>query len=105
MNKAHSPQFIIEMKARLEQEKGQLEHEIDAMAQKPEYGRGDEDNASEVADAGNLTATVDATKGRLESINEALARVAKGTYGLTDDGELIPEARLRANPAATTLVK
>lgn len=101
----HSPEFIVHMKARLMQEKAQLEHELTAMAEKPEYGRGDEDNASEVADAGNLTATAEATSERLEAVAEALARIEAGKYGVTDEGELIPEARLQANPAATTLVK
>lgn len=102
---AHSPEFIDEMKTRLLAEGEQLDRELATMAEKPEYGRGDEDNASEVADAGNLTATQEAARERLAAVNEALARIEAGTYGVTEEGELIPEARLRANPAATTLVK
>ena len=43
---------------------------------------------------------------RLKDINEALERARQGKYGpCSVDGEPIDEARLRANPAATTCVK
>ena len=42
---------------------------------------------------------------RLESIDDALARVADGTYGTcTRCGEPIPAGRLEARPTATTCV-
>lgn len=43
-------------------------------------------------------------EGRLRNVDQALAKIAEGTYGLTEEGEEIPLERLQANPAATTLV-
>lgn len=111
---SHSPQFVEEMKIKLLDEKTQLERELGALGHKqrrdyvadfPSYGHNDEENASEVADYQAAFATTEAIEERLRGVEEALARIDKGSYGVTAEGELIPEARLRANPAATTLVK
>lgn len=113
MNNSHSPAFIAEMKEKLEAEAQRLEQELaalthtrhgEAQADFPDYGRSEEDNAAEVADYQALAGTTVAIEERLKSVREALERVAAGTYGLTAQGEKIPENRLRANPAATTLV-
>lgn len=112
---AHPAKFIEEMRQKLVQEKTELEQRLGRIAHKsedvgfeadfPDYGRNDEENANEVADAVVLSATTEAMESRLKEVEEALERMNDGTYGLTDSGEVIPEGRLRANPAATTTVK
>jgi len=113
MPKTHSPAFIAEMKALLEQEKAHLDKDLkqeafkeegNYIAEFPVYGKDEEDNATEIADYTAKSAVVEAKEARLREINDAFKRIEEGTYGLTRDGKLIPEERLRANPAATTLV-
>ncbi len=110
----HNGAFIEEMKQvllaeqeRIQKELGQIAHEDhkDYIADVPEYERNDEVNAMEAADYANQSATTETIQVRLKEIQEALERIGAGTYGKTEEGELIPEERLRANPAATTLVK
>lgn len=98
----HTQDFIEEMKARLEEEQASLKGEF--IEEAPDYGRSEEDNATEVADSEALTAASSSAKLRLEEIEAALSRIASGTYGVTEDGVEISEARLRANPAATTVI-
>jgi len=109
----HTEEFIEEMKERLTQEKAILEQQLakeshqeggDTRANYPDYERDDETNAMESADFVAKYESVEKNEERLESVSEALKRIAQGTYGITKDGKLIPENRLRANPAATTLV-
>jgi DnaK suppressor protein len=113
---SHNPEFIEEMKRRLEAERVELREELESLGQKgsgdglyeadfPEYGRNDEENASEIADYVATTSTTEALELRLKEVEAALERIAEGVYGVTVEGEIIPEDRLQANPAATTLVK
>lgn len=111
--KAHSPQFIDEMKQQLLTEKSRLEADLGAtthseqgnlVADFPDYGRNEEDNATEIADYSATSAAKEEKEARLRELEAALSRIEAGGYGLADTGQLIPEARLRANPAATTLV-
>src|SRR3990167_5420003 len=101
----HTPAFIQEMKQRLKAEKTRLEQELKQTEAIPDYGRSHEDNATEMADFAVSAATSDALGKELQAAQEALERIAAGTYGVTSEGEAIPEDRLRANPSATTLVK
>ncbi len=94
----------MEMKGALEKERAHLVNEIRQTGAFPEYGRNDEDNATEVADFTAASSTADALKQRLIDVQAALLRITAGTYGITDTGRVIPEDRLRANPAATTIV-
>lgn len=114
MTEQHNQNFINEMKTQLEGERKEVEDKLktfthqsngDYQADFPEYGRSDEDNATEMADHAAASSTEAVLEQRLKNINAALNRVESGTYGLTSNGELIPEDRLRANPAATTLVE
>lgn len=98
----HTQQFIEEMKKRLEEERAALTGEV--IEDAPDYGRSEEDNATEVADQEALHAASSSATLRLADVEDALARIAAGTYGITQEGELIPEGRLRANPAATTVI-
>ena len=113
MTTQHSPQFVAEMRQRLEDEREQLKSRLtqhahsdhgDFVATAPEYARDEEENAMEAADQVALEGITETEETRLKEIEAALARIEAGTYGITKDGELIPEARLRANPAATTNV-
>ena len=110
---SHPEEFIAKMRGRLEAEEKQLRHELqltarqekgDFKAKYPEYGRHEDENADEIADYTARAGTVEATETRLENVTAALAHVDEGTYGLTVNGDLIPQERLSANPAATTLI-
>lgn len=98
----HTKAFIEEMKQLLLQEARTLRGASGADV--PEYGRSDEDNATEVADYEARAATTSAASGRLEEVEAALQRIEGNTYGITEEGVSIPEDRLRANPAATTVI-
>lgn len=110
----HTPEFIAEMKQRLLREQALLQKELGTLAQPsaeegyvarmPDYGRSEEDNATEVADYVASQAVTKSNQKRLAEVEEALARIEAGKYGVMDDGQLIPEARLKANPAATTTI-
>lgn len=110
----HSQKFIEEMKQRLLTEKTVLQKELGLLAEPsaeegysarfPDYGRSEEDNATEVADYVASAAVTKADEERLREVEAALARIEAGEYGVTNDGQMIPEARLRANPAATTTI-
>lgn len=111
---SHPEAFVEEMKQQLLAERVMLQKELGILAEAsteegyvarmPDYGRSEEDNATEVADYVASVAVTKVNKQRLVEVKEALARIEQGKYGMTDDGQLIPEARLKANPAATTLV-
>ena len=109
----HSPEFIAEMKQRLETERDELKGKLanlghvddgEFKADFPEYGRDEEENATEVGDYQATVSTTDTLEARLREVEYALEQVRVGSYGVTTTGEVIPEDRLRANPAATTLV-
>lgn len=104
MPKQHSATFIQAMKALLEEEKAKLGQDLGESAQFPIYGQNEEDNATEIADYTATSAVSEEKEARLREVEAALRRIEEGTYGLTSDGKMIPEKRLRANPAATTLV-
>ncbi len=113
----HSKEFIEEMKTALEEEKNRLAKELEVLGHKdggeshskyaadfPNYGRNDEENVTEMADYQAMSSTTDTLEERMTEVEEALHRIVDGSYGVTANGQLIPEERLRANPAATTLV-
>lgn len=109
----HTQDFIKEMKGRLEEERSKILGEFqedshmadgEVQANFPDYGRSEEDNVAEMEDYQSLAAITASEKQRLLEIDDALHRIEAGSYGVTDDGQEIPEDRLRANPAATTLV-
>lgn len=111
---SHTPRFIEEMKQALLKEKEQLTSELSQISHKkdgdyeanyPDYERDEEANAMEVADFEASNAATEAAESRLEEVEGALQRIASNAYGLTSGGDLIPEERLRANPAATTVIK
>jgi RNA polymerase-binding transcription factor DksA len=100
----HPPEFIAEMKQQLLTEKAALEQELAAISTRrhgdyqsnfPDYGRNDEENATEVADYEATHSTTETLEERLKNIVAALARIEAGTYGVTAAGEVIPPERLQ----------
>ncbi len=110
----HREEFIEEMKGVLLQEKTRLEQELSRFAKITEeggdyetqfndIGREPEDNAHEVETYESDLALEKTLEGRLGDILEALERIEKGDYGVSEkSGELIDENRLRAFPEAKT---
>lgn len=111
--------FIDEMKALLQEEKQELEKQLGTISSPdtgehvigarvatfPDYG--DDalgDNTASPAEVADYATNVEITRtleGRLEAVTGALERIAAGNYGITEDGEPISEARLKADPTAT----
>ena len=113
MTTQHTPEFIAEMKTKLLAEEKTLNEELKTIAHRengdfqanyPEYGRHPDENAEEIADFQARASTTETIEDRLQAVKAALQRISDGTYGMTPDGEKIPEERLRANPAATDKV-
>lgn len=109
--------ILDELKAKLLEEKKNLEAELSKIATKgdeEEYeakfsdiGRDEESNADEVEEyTVNLSITETLEK-KLKEVNDALERMEKGTYGQCENcqGEDIPLERLQAYPAAKTCIK
>ena len=103
-------------KQKLLSEKSRLEDELSRFARKDETGdyrtefpedigsRNDE-NASEVEEYADNLALEQSLEGQLREVNDALARIEKGTYGICEKtGREIPLERLEAYPAARTVV-
>jgi DnaK suppressor protein len=69
-----------------------------------ELGNEEGENASEVENFGNQLGVTESLEEQLKNIEAALERITNGTYGTCAEGDEIEEARLRANPAATTCI-
>ncbi len=112
-----STQFLQDIKQTLADEKQRLEDELGKFTKKnphdatdfdatfPEYGDEEDDNAREVAQyTANkpLELTLEKT---LRDVNQALDRLAKGTYGTCKYCERqIEEKRLSARPTSSACV-
>lgn len=105
-----------ELRTLLTEEKSTLETELSQYGRKvgedwigtpSGFGSGEADEV-DAADRFEELATnvplVENLEARYHEVLEALVRMDSGSYGLTDSGEEIPVARLRANPAARTNV-
>ncbi len=108
---------IESLRVRLEQERAELLKQLSSIAQQDPHNpdnwqaippkEGGDDFRDEVADR---LEEQDAREGlttpletRLREVNEALARITNGTYGVCEiGGEEISRERLEANPAART---
>jgi DnaK suppressor protein len=96
----------------LEQERADLQQRIAAL--RSEFGEvaadtdepADEgDTAQEIISMQENQTQIDVLRTTLAQIDKALARIADGTYGLSEvSGKPIPIERLEALPYATTLV-
>jgi len=68
-----------------------------------EVGREEGENASESEQFGNNLSITEDLEDRLMMVESALSKIENGTYGVcVVGGEEIEEARLKAEPAATT---
>jgi len=110
-----------EFKQLLEEEKSKLEKELGTVGRINPDNQGDWEGTpkdmntmradmNEAADAIEefeaRSAVEVELENRLQNVKEALQRIEKGTYGTCEIGdEEIEEARLQANPAATTCMK
>jgi RNA polymerase-binding transcription factor DksA len=111
--------LIEELKEKLEAEKISLEKELERFAKKDDSPKGDwetkypnrEDGdsleeADEVEDYNNLLPVEYSLETKLRDVNLALDKIKNGTYGTCENcGQIIEEARLRANPEAKLCLK
>jgi DnaK suppressor protein len=107
-------QALIDEKARLEKiltESANYDAEEDRYVPKfqefsPDEAEDEDEAVDEVVNYEETAARVaDAVKS-LNEVNAALEKIAAGRYGVCEGGgELIPEARLKAYPAAATCIE
>lgn len=111
---SYSPEFLEEMKKRLQKEKTELESELSKMGKKhgtgyepkfPEDGEHSDENAQEVTEYLNEVPLTNTLETQLEKVNVALKKMEGGNYGQKGDGSFVPEERLEANPAAGALIE
>lgn len=101
---------LIEQKERISRDLSEVsrqdDHESDNTSTKfPEYGDKPDENAQEIADYSTNLVTEKILEKSLEDVNNALARIQKGTYGTCKYcGKPIPEKRLIARPTASSCV-
>ncbi len=95
-------EVLLKEKARLEKEIAEVEQELNLIAA--------EDEIDDVEDLADLKmdndrdhAVLDALKSELKDVEDALKKIAEGTYGYDEKtGKPIPKERLMAYPAART---
>ena len=95
-------EVLLKEKARLEKEIADVEQELNLIAA--------EDEIDDVEDLADLKmdndrdhAVLDALKSELKDVEDALRKIAEGTYGYDEKtGKPIPKERLMAYPAART---
>jgi DnaK suppressor protein len=100
-----SKEFVEKMKERLLEEKERLSEELNELSSHTEMGDEDDENAQEVGNdevSQDIAATL---KADLEKIESALKRIEDGSYGMTSEGQEIPEARLEVLPWADSIVE
>ena len=107
---------LAELKEKLRAEKARLEEELGRFAkptgadgnyatQFENIGTDPDENASEVEEYVDNVAVEGSLETELGDVNAALAKMEMGTYGICEKtGQEIPLDRLRAYPAARTLV-
>jgi len=95
-----SPQFIDEMKQALEAKKAELTDELAGLSSHTELGQDNEENAQELQLDEISQDVMAVLKSDLEKIDNALQKIADGTYGTDTEGKEISEARLRVIPWA-----
>ncbi len=108
--------IVAELKEKLLAEKARLEGELsrigkptgipgDYETQIQDMGDDEDENASEVEEYVDNVAVEDNLEGQLKDVNDALAKMETGSYGICEKtGEEIPVERLQAYPAARTKV-
>jgi len=95
-----APQFIEEMKQKLEEQKKKLQDDLAGLVPHSEVGDDYDENASEIEMDEVNQDLIARIKADLAKIDVALTKIADGTYGIDDEGREISEQRLRAIPWA-----
>lgn len=107
---------LAQLKEKLLAEKARLEGELGRFAkptgvegnyttQFENIGTDPDENATEVEEYADNIAIEGTLETELKDVNDALAKMETGTYGICEKtGEEIPADRLEAYPAARTLV-
>ena len=110
--------FITEMKKNLLDEKKKLENELSRFAHRntkaksadydtdfPDYGDGEDENASEIATYSNNLSLESELEKALRDVMGALKRIEEGTYGTCKYCKTgVAEARLKARPTASSCI-
>ncbi len=95
-----TPEFVEQMKTKLQDERARLEAELKELPQHTEIGDEMDESAQEV-ETDDVNRDLSARISRdLAKIDKALAKIEAGTYGTDDDGNLIDQDRLRVIPWA-----
>lgn len=100
----HPQEFVQRMKERLLEEKDRLNEELSQFSHHTEVGDREDENASEIEMDEVNEDIAETLRADLKKVETALSKIDAGTYGLTADGEEIPESRLEVIPWADTLV-
>ncbi|HUY05478.1 MAG TPA: TraR/DksA C4-type zinc finger protein [Candidatus Paceibacterota bacterium] len=112
MNTEHFAKRLEEEKMKLESEMGDIGRKNPAVPGDWEPLQSETGTEADLADQADVVVNRDTTsaifadlEARYDTVLAALARIEKGTYGVCDVcGGAIEEARLEADPAATTCV-
>jgi RNA polymerase-binding transcription factor DksA len=107
-----TPAELDRFRQRLEQERADLQQQIaglraefGAVAADTDEPADEGDSAQELISMQENQTQIEVLRTTLAQIDKALARIADGTYGLSEvSGKPIPIERLEALPYATTLV-
>ena len=101
---------LLEEKKRLDQELGHFSHrnpqvKNDFETNFPNFGEGEDENASEVAKYGDDLSVEDSLEKSLQDAEAALDRLEKGLYGICKYCQSqIDERRLEARPSASSCI-
>ncbi|MDO8463556.1 MAG: TraR/DksA family transcriptional regulator [bacterium] len=91
---------------RLLTRKQELELELKRYGKFEDFGRGEDENAAEIATYSDNLSLGQALDHALRDVNNALSRIAAGTYGMCRYcNEQIPEKRLIARPTSSSCVR
>ncbi len=101
----HSQEFVQKMKERLLEEKERMQEELESVAHHTEVGDEADENATEVYTDEVNEDIAETLRADLKKIDAALERIEKGSYGMTAEGEMVPESRLEVIPWADTLAE
>ncbi|MBI4127893.1 MAG: TraR/DksA C4-type zinc finger protein [Parcubacteria group bacterium] len=108
-------EFLNEMRTRLREEKVRLTETLEHLGVRdqtvrnkedfdptfPQYGDTEDDNIAEVSDFANTLDAQNRLEKSLEEVDQALGRIAQGTYGICEQCKKpIEVERLKAFPAA-----
>ena len=106
MDKSITQDFKILLEARLEELLSEANDTVTEMTQSKEDFPDPTDRASHESDRNFLLRIRDRERKLIVKIQDALARIEDGTFGICDEcGELISAERLRARPVTTLCIQ